>query len=250
MTYKPRIGVTMRLELETRRFYLGRDYTEALEGAGAVPVHLSLIPKEEYISTALDDLDGVLLPGCDSDIDPLYYGGEPHPKLKKVVPLKDETDLLVLTEAERRNLPVLAICYGMQVLNVFRGGSLYQDIESQVENCVKHDQGVPLDRKSHSVRIAGDCLMSELVGAGNNVKKVNVNSHHHQAIRNLGENLAAVAWANDGIVECIQDTRENRYVMGVQWHPEIGWETDVFSKALFSDFVDRCRNGKRVRIRP
>ena len=234
----------MRLDLETRRFYLGRDYTEALHGAGAVPVHLSLIPREEYISTALDDLDGVLLPGCDSDIDPSYYGEEPHPKLKKVVPVKDETDLIVLAGAERRNLPVLAICYGMQVLNVFRGGSLYQDIEAQVDNCIKHEQGAPLGRKSHSIRIADNCLLSELGAAKNGGEKVNVNSHHHQAIRNVGENLAAVAWANDGIVECIQDTRENRFALGVQWHPELEWETDVFSKALFGYFVERCRNGK------
>ena len=101
---------------------------------------------------------------------------------------------------------MLAICYGMQALNVFRGGSLYQDIESQVENCYKHDQGIPLSRKSHSIKIAGDCRLSEIAATENGHQKLKVNSHHHQAIKNVGENLTAIAWANDGLVECIQDT--------------------------------------------
>ncbi len=124
----------MRLELETNRFYLGRDYSEALENFGAIPLHISLIPKKEYIAEALKTLDGILLPGSNSDVDPLIYGEEPLPKLGQVVPEKDETDLLVLREAERLKMPVLAICFGMEVLNVSRGGTLVQDIKSQVEN--------------------------------------------------------------------------------------------------------------------
>src|SRR5689334_17278226 len=126
MVERPRIGITMRLEIESRRFYLGRDYSEAVEAAGGIPVHLGLIPKREYISAALEGLDGILLPGSDTDVDPSFYGEEPHPKLKKVVPEKDNTDRLVLEEAERRGLPILAICYGMQALNVWRGGTLIQ----------------------------------------------------------------------------------------------------------------------------
>src|SRR5476649_454430 len=103
MSNRPRIGITMRLELETRRFYLGRDYSEAVEACGGVPVHLSLIPTEEYITAAMEGLDGILLPGSNTDIDPHYYGEEPHPRLGSVIPEKDETDLLVLSEAERQN---------------------------------------------------------------------------------------------------------------------------------------------------
>src|SRR6185295_5976209 len=99
---RPRIGITMRIELETDRFYLSRHYSEAVEAAGAVPVHLSLIPKSEYIAVAMDGLDGILLPGSDSDVDPLRYGREPHQALGNVHSIKDETDLLVLEEIERR----------------------------------------------------------------------------------------------------------------------------------------------------
>src|SRR3954471_5398192 len=127
MKKRPLIGITMRLELETRRFYLGRDYSEAVEAADGLPMHLSLIPDEAYIDAVIEGLDGVLLPGSDTDVDPSLYGEEPHPKLGRVIPDKDETDRLVLKAAERRNIPVFAICYGMQALNVSRGGSLVQD---------------------------------------------------------------------------------------------------------------------------
>src|SRR5688572_14107036 len=108
MTYKPRIGLTMRLEVESGRFYLGRDYSEAVEAAGGLPIHISLIPNSDYIESVVAGLDGILLPGSDTDVDPARYGAEPHPKLKNVVPEKDETDMLVLAEAERLNLPLLA----------------------------------------------------------------------------------------------------------------------------------------------
>lgn len=226
----------MRLEIETRRFYLGRDYSEAVEAAGGLPVHIPLIPREEYIADVVADLDGILLPGCDSDVDPSYYGEDPHPKLGRVVPEKDGTDLLVLRHAEESGLPVLGICYGAQVLNVSRGGSLIQDIESQVENCIKHSQGAPLARNSHDIRVAAGSFLSRLAS-----ETVKVNSHHHQAIRNVGENLEAIAWANDGVVECIQDTRADRFVLGVQWHPELSWSWDELSRAVFDSFVEACR---------
>src|SRR4051812_43977086 len=123
---RPRIGMTMRLELETDRFYLSRFYSEAVEAMGGAPVHISLIPHKEYIATLMDGLDGILLPGSDSDVDPLRYGREPRPGLGHVHPLKDETDLLVLEEVERRGMPLFGICFGMQVLNVSRGGTLIQ----------------------------------------------------------------------------------------------------------------------------
>src|SRR5882762_5650701 len=102
---RPRIGLTMRIELETDRFYLSRFYSEAVEAAGGAPCHISLIPRREYIASLVDGLDGILLPGSDSDVDPLRYGAEPHPGLGSVHPIKDKTDLLVLEKIERRAVP-------------------------------------------------------------------------------------------------------------------------------------------------
>jgi putative glutamine amidotransferase len=241
MNNSPKIGLTTRLELETNRFYLGRHYSEALENFGAVPFHLSLIPKRKYISESLKCLDGILLPGSDTDVNPIIYGEEPHRNLKKVIKEKDETDLLVLEEAEKLNMPILAICYGCQALNVSRGGTLFQDIESQIDDSLKHDQGVPLERNSHSISVKENSLLSRLINTSGGIDKKNtVNSHHHQAIKKVGKNLDASAWANDSVIECIEDVREDRFVLGVQWHPELSWKIDFLSKKIFEKFTEEC----------
>jgi putative glutamine amidotransferase len=236
MKRKPRIGLTMRLELETNRFYLGRDYCEALEGLGAIPLHIPLIPKREYLREVLENLDGILLPGSDTDVDPLRFGEQPHPKLQRIIFEKEETDLIVLEEAEKLKLPILGICFGMQVLNVFRGGTLIQDIESQVPNCIKHQQGISLARNSHNIDVESESILSSLFED----KNVTVNSHHHQAIGKIGKDLKATAWAKDGVVECIEDTRRETFILGVQWHPELSWKTDSLSNKIFETFINEC----------
>lgn len=230
---RPRIGITMRLELETDRFYLGRHYSEAVEAAGGTPVHISLIPRRDYISSVMDALDGVLLPGSDSDLDPLRYGAEPHPNLGSVHPVKDETDLLVLEEIEKREMPLFAICFGMQALNVSRGGTLIQDIPSQLPKAIKHQQGPPRDRPSHAVKLANPSLLSSLAQG----EQVLVNSHHHQAVEKVGRDLIATAWTSDGLIEAVEDSRPERFAVAVQWHPELGWREDRLSRALFARFI-------------
>ena len=234
---RPRVGIPMRIELETDRFYLSRHYSEAIEAAGGTPMQISLIPHPEYISSVIDNLDAVLLPGSDSDVDPLKYGHEPHPALGSVHKIKDETDLLILEQVEQRRLPLFAICFGMQVLNVSRGGTLIQDIPSQVPAAIKHQQGVPRDRPCHRVRILEESMLSSLAGAESAV----VNSHHHQAIETVGRDLVAAAWTSDGLVEALEDPRSDRFVMAVQWHPELGWQKDSFSQALFNRFISETK---------
>jgi len=234
---RPRIGITMRIELETERFYLARYYSEAVEAAGGLPVLIPLIPKADFINGVVDGLDGLLLPGSDSDMDPQRYGRDPHPKLGSVHPIKDETDLLALARVEELKMPLFAICFGIQSLNVSRGGTLIQDIASQHPAAIKHEQGAPRDRHSHRVRLLEDGIIGQIAGS----ESAPVNSHHHQAIENLGRELVATAWAPDGIVEAVEDPRSDRFVLGVQWHPELGWERDELSRALFSRFVAESR---------
>lgn len=239
MGHRPKIGLTMRLELETRRFYLGRDYSEAIKAAGGIPVHIPLIPDRSFLEQVVDSLDGILLPGSDTDVDPEYYGESPHPKLGRVIPEKDDTDRIVLERAYQRKMPVLAICYGMQALNVFKGGSLIQDIEAQTDGPVKHQQGSPLDRSSHNLKVAAVGIMANIVEA-TGVQKLKVNSHHHQAIRSVGSGLTATSWATDGIIESIEDESDGRFVLGVQWHPELSWRSDVISRSIFDRFITAC----------
>jgi putative glutamine amidotransferase len=224
----------MRHELDSERFYLARAYSEAVEAAGGVPVHLSLIPKAEYVETLVSKLDGVLLPGSASDVDPLRYGREPHRRLGPVHPLRDETDALVLREVERRAMPLLAICFGLQIWNVSKGGTLIQDIESELPEAIRHEQGAPRGRRSHRVRLLAGSSLSELAGG----ESALVNSHHHQAIETVGEGLRATAWTADGLIESLEDQRPERWAFGVQWHPEIDWEQDAFSENLFKSFIE------------
>lgn len=237
MAKRPLIGITMRLEHHTRRFYLGRDYCEAVYAAGGSPIHIPLTTDREQIDDIVSRIDGVLLPGCDSDPDPALYGDDPHPNLGTVIPEKDATDLAVIEEAEERNLPVLGICFGMQILNVARGGSLIQDIPSQVKNAINHQQGIPRERNSHRIRIESGSLIGELANSKTNVV---VNSHHHQAVKAVGEGLRATSWTSDGVIESIEDLSPERKVFGVQWHPELSWETDLLSRAIFVRFVGSC----------
>ena len=233
---RPRIGITMRIELATNRFYLARYYSEAVEAAGGAPVHISLIPNSDYIDTVVEGLDGILLPGSDSDVDPLRYGQQPHPELGSVHVIKDQTDLLVIEAAERKQIPLFAICFGMQILNVSRGGTLIQDIRSQAPEAIKHEQGAPRERPSHSVRLLENTKLANIASA----LDATVNSHHHQAIESVGADLIATAWSTDGVIEAIEDPRPDRFVLAVQWHPELGWEHDGLSQRLFQRFVNEA----------
>src|SRR5262245_54388628 len=201
MLRRPRIGIPMRIDYPTDRFYLSRYYSEAVEAAGGAPLQISLIPRAEYIETVVDGLDGILLPGSDSDVDPLRYGQQPHPALGSVHTIKDETDLLVIEAAQRRGIPLLAICFGMQILNMSRGGTLIQDISSQVPEAIKHEQGPPRDRPSHRITLLEGTKLFDIAGAADAI----VNSHHHQAIESIGADLIATAWTTDGVVEAFED---------------------------------------------
>lgn len=234
-TEKPLIGVTTRLNEKDDQFYLRRYYAEAIYSAGGIPIYLPLIPEQDYLETVTNNLDGVVLSGSNSDVDPLRYGQGPHIKLGAVSYERDETDILLLQLCENKRIPVLAICYGMQLLNVYRGGTLFQDLEAQIEDVLKHRQEGNYARPSHSIKIKEESLLAILAG-GNTAR---VNSHHHQGVDTLGQDLEPIAWSADGLVEAIVNTRPDHFILGVEWHPEAGWEKDQLSQALFRHFVSR-----------
>ncbi len=235
---KPLIGVTTRLNEKDDQFYLRRYYGEAIYSTGGTPLYLPLIPEIDYVEAVVKCLDGVVLSGSNSDVDPLRYEQGPHVKLGTVSYERDETDLLMLQACEANKIPVLAICYGMQLLNVYRGGTLFQDLESQIEDVLKHQQEGNYARPSHSIKIKEESLLAILAG-GNTAR---VNSHHHQGVDSLGQDLEPIAWSADGLVEAIINTKPEHFILAVQWHPEAGWEKDQLSQALFRHFISRaCR---------
>ena len=134
-------------------------------------------------------------------------------------------------------MPLLAICFGMQILNVSRGGTLIQDIHSLMPGAIKHEQGAPRERPSHRVRLLPGSLLEGLAGD----EQALVNSHHHQAIEKVGTRLVATAWTSDGLVEALEDARPDRFALAVQWHPEMGWKRDDFSLRIFRRFIRAAR---------
>jgi putative glutamine amidotransferase len=232
-TKRPLIGITTRLNTDNT-FYLRRFYGEAVEGAGGLPVYIPLIPRHGYLETLSEKLDGLLLSGSASDLNPALYGQEPHPNLGVVTAERDETDMIMLEIAEERALPVLGICFGLQSLNVSRGGTLIQDIEAEVAHALEHDQEHASNQLTHEIEIEPDSLLAGLAGS----KIARVNSSHHQAIAAVGRDLQVLARTSDGVIEAVIDPRQDRFVLGVQWHPEVGWENDRFSQAIFKVFIE------------
>jgi len=235
--YRPIIGIPCRYNWNTFYYELRETYAEAIYAAGGTPLLLPLIAEADYIESVMAHVDAIALSGAVNDVDPLRYGHEPRPKLGPVVPRRDETDMLLLAAAEARQLPVLAICFGIQSLNVYRGGTLIQDIDSEVKEPLKHMQGDLFWRRSHSINVTEDSLIARLAESTHTT----VNSHHHQAIDIVGRDLEPIAWAPDGVIEAVINTRPEQFVLGVQWHPEVGWQDDLLSQALFNHFTAVAR---------
>jgi putative glutamine amidotransferase len=138
---------------------------------------------------------------------------------------------------------VLAVCFGIQSLNVYRGGTLIQDIESEVKEPLKHMQDGLIGRRSHSINVTEDSLIARLAGSTHTA----VNSHHHQAIDIAGRDLEPIAWSPDGVIEAVINKRPDQFILGVQWHPEVGWQDDLLSQAIFNHFISVARERRESR---
>jgi len=188
-------------------------YPEAIERAGGIPVIVPLL-RPEAIDALLDRVDGVCLPGG-PDLQPSTYGQEPHPELGPTEPRVDAVELALIRAADRRRLPILGICRGMQALNVARGGSLHQHLPDVAGTQLRHRQTEHGSVTTHCVEIAPRSRVRRALGG----PELKVNSFHHQAIHTLGRGLTATAWAQDGTIEAVEGSGE-RVVLGVQWHAE------------------------------
>jgi putative glutamine amidotransferase len=217
------IGITACRKLE--------DYRQAVLHAGGEVQVL-----EE--GAALDGVHGLLLTGGE-DVDPTLYGEEPHPTVE-VNAARDRFEMGLVKTAHAANLPIFAICRGIQVLNVALGGSLIQDIASQVPGALEHRLAVPMHQSvelAHEVWIDKDTLLAQVMRERlNDTDSFEVNSRHHQAIKTVADGLRVSATAPDGIIEAVEDPSRT-FCLGVQWHPENFWRTGEF-RALFEGFIE------------
>jgi putative glutamine amidotransferase len=234
---KPWIGIPARYHAKTEYFGQLRHYTDAVLWAGGLPLMIPPVEDRSVIQAYLDQIEGVLLPGSPTDIDPAHYGAGRHEKLGRLYPERDSTDFLLIDHAEQKDLPLLGICFGIQSLNVYRGGTLVQDIPSLVARAEVHDRDNedPDGPARHKVHLEEGSMIAGLAGKS----EVEVNSYHHQAVERPGRHLRLAAVAPDGVIEALEDTR-GRFIVGVQWHPERGWRDNPLSKALFKSLVEKA----------
>ena len=217
------------------RDHANQAYSEAVRRAGGAPLLVPPAAEREPVEAVLACAHGILVTGG-VDIAPSAYGEETDPQCGEVDPWRDNLDRWTLAAAEQRALPLLGICRGIQVLAAFRGGTLYQDISSQVWNHLEHRQAEPRSALTHTVQVASGSLLAQIVGAG----ELPVNSFHHQAIKGVPPGFRVVAEAPDGLTEAIELPGE-AFRLGVQWHPEDLIDTDERHERLFRALVEAAR---------
>lgn len=208
-------------------------YIDAVVASGAEPVLLPLIVNNAQAHQIVESLDGLILTGGE-DIDPQLYGEAPIEQLEEIIPERDLSDLLLLEAALEQDLPMVAICRGMQVLNVYQGGSLYQDLPTQKPSHIEHRCPDLVDFTYHSIEIKPGSLLAEILAAD----KVEVNSWHHQGIKTVGTNLKVIATAEDGMIEALQKS-DSRFVLGLQFHPE--WQYVEGNQQMLAIFEELNR---------
>ena len=211
--------------------YTFSDYSQAILHAGGASVIIPAAQDRRSLGVILDSVQGIILSGG-PDIHPRRYGEEPMGGLGEVDEALDQMELAATNLALEKNLPVLGICRGIQVLNVALGGTLYQDIPSQVPESICHTPKTDKAVNTHTVRIEAGSRLDKLLRK----REIWVNGKHHQAIKDLAKGWVVAARAKDGIIEAIE-LPGKCFAMGVQWHPEGTWRDDAFSKKLFRSFL-------------
>ena len=236
---RPVIGITPSLESGEHKIHTPTSYPKAIIAAGGNPIFFNFTRDETMIEAYAEMVDGVLFSGGD-DVNPASYGEEQIWGCGDVVPLRDDFEIallkVLLTKCPEK--PILGICRGCQILNVGMGGTLYQDLRSQVPGCIRHQQQQSSHYASHKATVAEGSKLHEIYGS----TEVMVNSFHHQAVKDLGAGLVITARASDGIVEGFEKP-DHPYFVAAQWHPErlVEGPHHPEHKPLFQSFVDACQ---------
>ena len=229
----PLIGVTPLWDVERQSVWMLPDYLDGIKSAGGIPVVLPIAMSEADAERIVESFDGFLFTGG-QDVSPSLYGTEDATGTIVSSPERDKEETLLLQKALEADKPILGICRCLQFINVFLGGTLWQDLPSQHPSAIVHRQGKPYGVPKHQVSISGE--LQSLLGKD----ILDVNTLHHQAVKDLGNGLTPMAVAPDGLIEAFQ-MLDKRFVWAVQWHPEYLFKTDKDSLAIFSCFVEHCK---------
>lgn len=238
---RPVIGISTSILIDGggmfpgyHRSYVNRDYVRSVLAAGGIPVMLPMSDDKEAIETALSLCNGLILSGG-QDVYPLNYGQEPHRNLGEVCPERDTFDFELYRLAKEKNMPILGICRGSQIIAAAEGGCLYQDL-GEFDGALKHSQGHSPSMPSHHVSIEKGTKLHDIMGED----RIAVNSFHHQIIKEAGDEMIVTAKADDGVIEALEH-KSAKFIIAVQWHPEMMHATDEHMLNLFKALVEQCK---------
>lgn len=234
---KPIIGILAEVD-EERATRIQNTYISAIENSGGIPLLLPYVESNDTIDEFIKLCDGFLFTGG-ADIEPCRYGEKTSPECGPIKLYRDELEFRILERAIKKDKPILAICRGIQLINVFFGGTLYQDIPTEFKTPILHKQIEDKNYPSHSVFAKEESPLYKLCGKS----IITANSFHHQAIKKLGEGLSIMARAEDSIIEAVWSP-SMRYLRAYQWHPERLYFTDECNKMIFDDFISNTALGK------
>ena len=228
------VTASIRLDGDTSRVRLTAAYVTALESAGLVPLIVPPLSSASAAAAILDSVSGLVLTGGE-DVDPARYGEKRHEKVRSINAARDATEAALVEEAKARGKPVLAICRGIQILNVALGGTLVQDIPSQLDTRIAHDEDSPRNSRSHEISIEPRSLIAKAVGT----ERCTVNSFHHQSVKRVADGLRVTARSPDGVIEGLESI-DDWWVLAVQWHPEEMTDSpEPWDRGLFKAFAQR-----------
>lgn len=238
---KALIGLTCQYDYSQNRTYnrINYSYIDAIKKADGIPIILPIVREVDAIDMYLDLVQGIIFTGG-GDAAPLLYDEEPIRKLDDICFERDDMELKTIRRAYERDIPIFGICRGIQMINIALGGTLYQDIYSQIPNALGH-MSSSIRSGHHTIDFVKESKMHEIFKR----ESIEVNSQHHQSIKTLGENLRINALALDGVIEGIESTND-RFVLGVQFHPEAMIEEHEEFLNIFRFFISYCNKSKRV----
>ncbi len=231
---RPVIGVVPLYDIQRDSLWMIPGYLDGIAAAGGIPVVLPLTEEEQVLRQLANDVDGFLMTGG-QDVSPALYGEERLDSCGEDLPVRDGMESRIFQLCLERDVPVLGICRGIQLMNVLLGGTLYQDLPSQRPTQTEHHMSPPYDRPVHQVEICKGTPLFDLI----QTERMDVNSYHHQAVRDKAPALQTMAVSEDGLIEAVC-LPERPFVWAVQWHPELSWRTDEKSRRIFEAFVGRC----------
>lgn len=232
---RPIIGLIPLYDDEKESYWMLPGYMKALEECGALPIMLPLTDDEDELIEAFSLCDGILLTGG-HDVSPAVYGSSPIKECGVPCDLRDKMEAFLLDLSLECDKPVFGICRGIQFMNAYLGGTLYQDLPSQYDSSTEHHMTKPYDQAIHEVEVIEGTHLACIIGAG----KRGVNSYHHQAIKDLAPGLKKMAISEDGLIEAVE-VEGKLFAIGVQWHPEFSYENNEDSIKILQAFVEACK---------